>query len=126
MSHAKSHNIKHHIKQQSTWKRGLYMLLFTVFYQIAEILLFVMVLIQFVIKLLTGDTNQRLRQLGQSLATYIYQIVQFLSFNSEMHPYPFGEWPMVKDTDINNQTNGKTEVDEILKKVEQDDVMDKD
>ena len=121
-----SHDIKHHIKQQSTWKRSLYMLLFTVFYQIAEIILFIMVLFQFVIKLLTGDTNQRLRLLGQSLATYIYQIVQFLSFNSEMHPYPFGEWPEAKDTDIKNQANEKTEADETLKKIEQDNGVDGD
>ena len=121
-----SHDIKHNIKQQSTWKRGLYMLLFTMFYQIAEIILFMMVLFQFFIKLLTGDTNQRLRQLGQSLATYILQIVQFLSFNSEMHPYPFGEWPVAKDTDSNNHANDKKEVDDILKKIEQDDGMDGD
>ena len=108
-----SHDIKNNIKQQSTWKRGLYMLLFTVFYQIAEIILFMMVLFQFIVKLLTGDTNQQLRKLGQSLATYIYQIVQFLSFNSEQHPYPFSEWPVAEDKD-------KTEVDEILKKIEQD------
>ncbi len=111
-----SHDIKHHIKQQSTWKRGLYMLLFTVFYQIAEIILFIMILFQFFIKLLTGDTNQRLRQLGQSLGAYIYQIVQFLSFNSEMHPYPFGEWPVAEDTDISTLTNDEPEEDDILKK----------
>ena len=35
-----SHDIKSNIKQQSTWKRGLYMLLFTVFYKLAELLLF--------------------------------------------------------------------------------------
>ncbi len=86
-------DVKDNIKKQSTWMRGLYMLLFTIFYTLAEILLFTIVVFQFVLKLLSGDTNERLRKLGQQISTYIYQILQFMSFNSEQHPYPFGGWP---------------------------------
>lgn len=88
-----SDNIKDNLKQQSTWKRGLYMLLFAVFYSIAEVVLFAVVIFQFFLKLFTGDTNPRLQKLGQSLATYIYQIIQFLTFNSDYQSYPFGAWP---------------------------------
>ena len=88
-----SDDIKDNIKKQSTWMRGLYMVLFTIFSRIAEVVLFTIVLFQFILKLLTGDTNERLRKLGQGLSTYIYQILQFLSFNSDIHPYPFGAWP---------------------------------
>ena len=31
--------------------------------------------------------------LGQGLSTYIYQILQYLNFNSDYQPYPFGAWP---------------------------------
>ena len=86
-------NVKSNIKQQSTWMRGLYMLLFFFFYGVADFVLFATVIFQFILKLFTGDTNERLRRLGQSIATYIYQIIQFLSFNSDDHPYPFGVWP---------------------------------
>jgi hypothetical protein len=88
-----SDDIKDNIKKQSTWMRGLYMLLFAFFYGLADFVLFAIVVFQFILKLLTGDTNERLRKLGQSIATYIYQILQFLSFNSDVHPYPFGAWP---------------------------------
>jgi hypothetical protein len=88
-----SDDIKANIKKQSTWVRGLYMILFTIFSRMAEVVLFAIILFQFILKLLTGDTNERLRKLGQSIATYIYQILQFLSFNSDAHPYPFGAWP---------------------------------
>ena len=88
-----SNDVKNNLKQQSTWMRGLYMLLFSVFYTIAEIVLFAVVIFQFLLKLFTGDTNDRLRKLGQGLATYLYQILKFLSFNSDHHPYPFGAWP---------------------------------
>jgi len=88
-----SDDLKDNIKRQSTWMRGLYMLLFSVFYKIAELILFAVIVFQFILKVLTGDTNDRLRKLGQSISTYIYQALQFLSFNSEQHPYPFGAWP---------------------------------
>jgi hypothetical protein len=88
-----SNDIKDNIKQQSTWIRGLYMVLFSIFYTIADFVLFAVVVFQFVLKLFTGDTNDRLRKLGLSISTYIYEILRFLSFNSEQHPYPFGTWP---------------------------------
>jgi len=88
-----SDDLKNNIKKQSTWMRGLYMLLFSIFYKIAGIVLFAIIVFQFILKVLTGDTNDRLRKLGQSISTYIYQALQFLSFNSEQHPYPFGAWP---------------------------------
>ena len=115
-----SHDYKHNIKKKSIWKRGLYMLLFSIFYSIAEIVLFMIVIFQFIVKLLTGDTNQRLRELGHSLAAYIFQIVQFLSFNSEYHVYPFGDWPDAESVVIKDRTAGDTDVDEALKQIEQD------
>jgi hypothetical protein len=43
--------------------------------------------------LFTGATNARLREFGQSLAVFIYQIVLFVTFNSDERPFPFGPWP---------------------------------
>jgi hypothetical protein len=88
-----SNDIKDNIKQQSTWIRGLYMVLFSILYAIADFVFFAVVVFQFVLKLFSGNTNDRLRKLGLSISTYIYEILQFLSFNSEQHPYPFGTWP---------------------------------
>ena len=86
-------DVKENIKSQSTWKRGLYMLLYLIFYTIAEVVMAAIVVFQFLLKLFTGQTNERLRKLGQGVTTYIYQILQFVNFNSEYHPYPFGAWP---------------------------------
>ena len=88
-----SDDVKENLKDQSTWKRGLYMLLYIIFSRIAEIVLGVVVLFQFLLKLFTGETNDRLLKLGQQLSTYLYQVFQFLTFNTEYHPYPFGAWP---------------------------------
>jgi hypothetical protein len=88
-----TNDVKENLKSQSTWVRGLYMLLFMVFSRIAELVLGAVIVFQFLLKLFTGETNDRLLKLGQGLSTYIYQTFQFLSFNSEYHPYPFGAWP---------------------------------
>jgi len=88
-----SNDVKENLKSQSTWMRGLHMLIFAVFYTIAEIVLFAVIVFQFLLKLFTGETNERLCKLGQGLSSYIYQILQYMNFNSDYQPYPFGAWP---------------------------------
>ena len=88
-----SNEVKENLKSQSTWKRGLYMLLYIIFSRVAEVVLGDIILFQFLLKLFTGETNERLLKLGQGLSTYVYQVFQFLTFNTEYHPYPFGAWP---------------------------------
>ena len=69
------------------------MILFTILYCIAETVMGIVAFIQVIFALFTGGPNQRLLDLGQNLATYIYQIIQFLTFNSEQRPYPMDSWP---------------------------------
>lgn len=90
--------IKQNIRERKTWLRGLYMLLFLVFYSVAKVLTFTVISFQFILTLLTGKTNEKLIKLSQSLCTYLYQILTFLTFNSNEHPYPFGAWPSGKPT----------------------------
>jgi hypothetical protein len=53
------------------------------------------VLLQFSWVLLSGETNKSLENFGQSLATYTYQIVRYLTFNTEQRPFPFDlDWPV--------------------------------
>ncbi len=81
-----SDDVKENLKDQSTWIRGLYMLLYIVFSYIATIVLGFVIVFQFLLKLFTGETNDRLLKLGQGLATYLYQVYRFLTFNSDYHP----------------------------------------
>ena len=78
---------------RAIWMRGLYMILFGFLQGVAKFVLFVVAVIQFLSVLLTGGTNARLLSFGQSLSLYSYQIFRFLTFNSEMLPYPFSPWP---------------------------------
>ena len=115
-----AHDYKKNLKQTATWKRGFFMLLFALFYGIAEIVLFVVIVFQFLMKLLTDQTNARLLALGQNLSTYIYQILQYLNFNSDYQPYPFGEWPQGEPVPGKHTTSSEKELDKTLEHIEQD------
>jgi len=85
--------LKQNLQRKSTWMRALYMVLFAFIFGVVEIILSAVVVFQFVMSLLTGNTNAQLVKLGQSLGTYLYQITLFLTFNSDDYPYPFNAWP---------------------------------
>jgi len=85
--------VKEHFFNLETWKRGLFVLLYAVIYNIAEIVLWLMVVFQFGSQLFTGQTNPRLLGFSQQLSTFIYQILLFVSYKSEQRPYPFSDWP---------------------------------
>lgn len=85
--------LKQNLRDKSTWSRVLYAALFALIFGVVEIILTFVVIFQFVMALLTGNTNKLLLKLGQSLSTYLYQITLFLTFNSDEHPYPFNDWP---------------------------------
>lgn len=85
--------IKSSLTATDTWMRGLYMLLFTVIYSVTEFVLGLIVVFQFIHVLFSRDTNERLLDFSSDLSVYIYQILQFLTFNSDAKPYPFAVWP---------------------------------
>ena len=97
------------------------MRLFVIFYSVAEIVISVVVLFQFLLALFTGNTNERLLKLGQSLGTYVYQILQFLTFNSDYHPYPFGAWPKgaPKESTKKSKPAIEPEVNDDIEDIEQ-------
>jgi len=86
-------SVKDNIKTGSTWKRGLYMLLFAIIYGIAELVLFAVILFQFVSMVLLQKTNERLLDFSRDLIAFIRQIYLFLTYNSDHKPFPYGEWP---------------------------------
>lgn len=80
-------------EENSIWIRGLYMLLFGLLYSVAEVVLWTVVLVQFIYRIFNDETQPRLLELGASVARYIYQVLRFLSFNTEVMPFPFSDWP---------------------------------
>jgi hypothetical protein len=85
--------LKENFRRRSTWLRLLFMILFLVLWGISRVVVLAVVVLQFLWTLIGGNTNSRLAGLGQGLATYSYQIVMYLTFNTEEQPFPFSDWP---------------------------------
>ena len=86
--------IEENLKSKATWTRLLFMV---ICYALAGIASFVgtfVVVLGFLWLLFTGEINRQLQQVGQSIAAYIYEIIRFLTFNTDERPFPLGgDWP---------------------------------
>ena len=86
--------IEENLKSRATWKRLLFMVICYVLVSIASFVGTFVVVFGFLWLLFTGEVNRQLKQVGQSIAAYIYEIVRYLTFNTDERPFPLGgEWP---------------------------------
>ncbi|MDX8382644.1 MAG: DUF4389 domain-containing protein [Ghiorsea sp.] len=93
LEHQTRENIKHNIKDSNVWVRLLFMILFAILYSAAEVVIAAVVMYQFVSLLISGKKNEKVLAFGGQLATYVYQVFNFLTFNTEDKPFPMGNWP---------------------------------
>jgi len=85
--------VKENISSKQTWLRGLFIVIFAVIYSITEIVIWFVVLFQFIAVLFTGQSNARLLSFGAQLSRFVYQILQYITYNSDERPFPFAPWP---------------------------------
>ncbi len=86
--------LKNNLKSRSPWLRLFFMLVMVLLYSVSRLVVSAVVVLQFFWVLFTGETNKPLENLGQALATYTYQIIRYLTFNTEERPFPFdADWP---------------------------------
>ena len=82
--------IEEHLKSRSTWLRLLFMVIFSLLAAVAELVGSVVIVLGFLWVLFTGKKNPQLQQTGQVVAGYLYEIVRYLTFNTDEKPFPFG------------------------------------
>jgi len=80
-------------EQRELWRRLLFMVLFAVLFGLAKLVLTVVVIVQFIVILTSGSANGQLLKLGSGLSIYTYQIIRYLTFNSDSQPFPLSDWP---------------------------------
>lgn len=85
--------LKSNLKSESFWIRSIFMVLFFIVYRIVDILVLLVAICQWLYMLLTGDANASLSRFAGGLASYVAQIIQYLSYQTEEKPYPFSDWP---------------------------------
>jgi Domain of unknown function (DUF4389) len=79
--------------QRNIWIRGLFMLLMALAYHVSGTVIFIVTVIQFVMRLLVDKPNARLVSFGRNMGRYLQHIVNFLTFATEEMPFPFNDWP---------------------------------
>ena len=85
--------MRENLINEGIWMRGVFMVLFLIAYNIVEVLILLVALFQFVAVLFTGRVNETVLRLGNNLSFFALETFQYLTFNSNLRPFPFSPWP---------------------------------
>ena len=86
-------NTRENLVRRDIWIRALYMLLFAIVYSVAEAIIVLLAIFQVVALLISGQVNELLLRFGKNLSVFMFDILEFQTFNSEIKPFPFSPWP---------------------------------
>ncbi len=76
------------------WLRLLVMLLmFFILFYLVKFIVSIALVVQWVLVLLSGEPNSRLKGFTKSLNQYAFQIMEYVSFNADKRPFPLSDWP---------------------------------
>ena len=90
-------------KLEGKFLRLIFMILFVVIYKLLDVVLLLIAVSQFLFHVITDKDNETLRQFGDGLSCYYYQIYKYLTYNSNEKPFPFSDWPTSSDEFFNDK-----------------------
>lgn len=79
--------------QKANGERVLYTILYAIIAKIVSWMICLLVIVQFLYSWIAGSPNEKLLSFSASLSEYVKQLIVYISFNSDMKPWPKGEWP---------------------------------
>ena len=86
-------DVKENVKNVDVWIRGLFILIFGVILYFLFGIIWLLVIFQFLTKVFTGELNIHLSGFSHGLTRYAFQILNYITFQSEERPFPFSPWP---------------------------------
>ena len=86
-------DFKENAKNIDVWTRGLFIVIYGVIFYFLFFLIWLVVIFQFLMKLITSELNDQLLDFSDSLTKYVSQILLYITFKSEERPFPFSPWP---------------------------------
>ena len=96
--------------QSPVWIRTLFVVVFAIAsYFILLPLIIVLSIAQGLFTLITGNANANLKYFSAVLELYISQLFRFLTYLSEVKPYPFSNLPEVEDVSLEHEPTRKKE-----------------
>ena len=93
-------DIPKRLRNGQTWGRLVLMLVyFLVVFEIALLLVGLIMLFQFFYRLIQGQDAERLQSFTSDLNTFIHATLQYITFNTDEKPFPFCDWPAPDQAD---------------------------
>ena len=106
-----------------TWKRGLFMVVFSIISGLAKLVVTLVAVFQFITLLFKGQVNEVMIPFGQNLSTYLYQITLFLTFKTDDMPFPFVPFPDgTPESTLNEGNQENTPTTETTAKIDEETV----
>lgn len=80
---------KENLQNADTWLRGLFIVIMGVIFYVAfGWLIWLLVLFQFLFKLITGEVNAQALKFSPQVTNYANQILQYVTYQSDEKPWP--------------------------------------
>ncbi len=92
-------------KNPEIFSRIFYTILFAFIGWVSLWVFTFVVLIQFGFLLITGQVNKNLKGFNQEVGLFLYDMIKYLSFQTNQKPFPFRDWPYSEETE--NQNNNE-------------------
>ena len=90
-------DVKENVRNVDTWMRGLFIVIFGVIFYFLIGIVWLLVIFQFITKVVTGSLNVQVEKFSSSLTQFVLQILNYVTFQSEERPFPFSPLPEAKD-----------------------------
>lgn len=97
-----SSSLKEKLAKKDNWITLIFIILFAFINYFVQILSWGIAIFQWLSTLITNKPNERICEFGKQLSTYSYQILNFLTYNSNLRPFPFSDWPKREIENISN------------------------
>lgn len=85
--------VKANVKNVDTWVRGLFIVIYGIIFYVLFWIIWLVVIFQFLMNVVMGSLNPNIINFSKGLTSYAFQILQYVTFQSEERPWPFGPWP---------------------------------
>ena len=98
-------------QNSETFSRIFYTVLFCFIGWITLWVFTFVVLIQFGFLLITGQVNKNLKGFNKEIGLFLFDMIKYLSFQSDVKPFPFRDWPYDEDTKKNSELSDSDAVE---------------
>ena len=94
------------------FSRVFYTILFAIIGWLSLYVFALVVIIQFGFLLITGQVNTNLKGFNKEVGLFLFDLIKYLSFQSNEKPFPFRDWPY--DEKANNKNKSELNESDVV------------